>query len=190
MSNARIVKRIETPRCRHLSGYSRLKNIFIAKLVGLFPGLGRKLAAGYQPAANPGEIPWTPMGKALKNCRVALVTTAGIHHRDQAPFDMQDPDGDPSFRLLNGRADWSDFKITHDYYDHADADRDPNIILPLDRLREFVAEGVVGALADRHYSFMGHIVGRHLPTLIEKTAAEVAGLLKEDRVDLVLLSPG
>jgi hypothetical protein len=37
---------------------------------------------------------------------------------------------------------------------------------------------------------MGHITGRHILTLINSTAPEVARRLKEDNVDVVLLTPG
>lgn len=177
-------------RSQEVSGQSRLKNILVAKLVGWLPALGRLLAAGYKPESISGVIPWNDFVKPLDECRVALVTTAGIHHKSQQPFDMQDVDGDPTYRELNGSAPWDDFTITHDYYDHTNAGKDPNIILPLDRLREFAGEGMIGSLAQKHYSFMGHIVGRHLDSLVEKTAVEIAGRLKADGVDLVILSPG
>jgi D-proline reductase (dithiol) PrdB len=80
--------------------------------------------------------------------------------------------------------------ITHDYYDHADADRDINIVFPLELLREFAKERIIGRVADRHYGFMGHIIGPHVVTLINRTAPEVARKLREDGVDLVLLTPG
>ena len=168
----------------------RLKNVLIAKLAGWFPALGRKLTEGYRPTAVAAAVPWQRLDKPVRDCRIALVTTAGIHHNTQQPFDMQDADGDPTFRVIDASASWGDFTITHDYYDHADADKDPNIILPLDRLKEFVSAGEVGELAPRHYSFMGHIVGRHLPTLVENSAVTVAEELLADQVDLVILSPG
>ncbi|HEX9777941.1 MAG TPA: hypothetical protein VGA63_07315, partial [Geopsychrobacteraceae bacterium] len=60
-----------------------------------FPALGRKLVAGYRPPASCGDVPWTELARPLSACRVALVTTAGIHHKDQPPFDMTDsPGGD------------------------------------------------------------------------------------------------
>jgi D-proline reductase (dithiol) PrdB len=80
--------------------------------------------------------------------------------------------------------------ITHDYYDHKDADRDINIVFPTDRLREFQNEKVIGELAETNYSFMGHIDGRHIPELINKSAVEVAQRLRSDQVDCVLFTPG
>jgi D-proline reductase (dithiol) PrdB len=167
----------------------RLKNRLIARIATRFPAIARRLVAGYHPEESRGPIPWTPVRKPLAGCRVALVTTAGVHHRDQVPFDMTDSEGDPSFRVLQSARIVEDFRITHDYYDHADAEKDLNIVLPIDRLREFEAEGIVGELAEKHYGFMGHIDGRHIPTLIERSAREVVKRLKAARVDVVLLTP-
>ena len=169
--------------------FSRLKNQLIAKIITRFPSLAKRFTASYQPQTSL-DIPWTPATTALNQATIALVTTAGVHHRDQDPFDMKDPDGDPSYRTIDLRKPLSSLMITHDYYDHADADRDINIIFPVERLKEFEQEGLIGHVADLHYGFMGHITGRHIPTLINKTGRDVALRLKKDKVDIVLLTPG
>ncbi|HEU5384036.1 MAG TPA: hypothetical protein VFV38_52240, partial [Ktedonobacteraceae bacterium] len=40
----------------------------------------------------------TPLRKPLRDCTVALVTTAGLSLPDQPPFDLTNKNGDPSFR--------------------------------------------------------------------------------------------
>ena len=172
-----------------MSRFARLKNRLVAKIATRFPSLSRLLVEAYRPLESAEEVPWSPLRKPLAQSRVAVVTTAGVHHRSQPPFDMQDPDGDPSFRVLRAERIGEDYRITYDYYDHTDAEKDLNIVLPLDRLREFGVEGIIGGLADTHYGFMGHIDGRQIPILIEKSAREVAGRLKASRVDVVLLTP-
>jgi D-proline reductase (dithiol) PrdB len=169
--------------------FSRLKNRFIAKLLVRVPFLAQRSLASYQPLES-RDIPWTPVTKKLTESIVALVTTAGVHGKDQGPFDMEDPNGDSSFRVIDATKPFTDLTITHDYYDHSDADKDINIVFPVDRLREFEREGIIGKLADTHYGFMGHIMGPHLLTLINRTAPEVARLLKAADVDIVLLTPG
>jgi len=121
---------------------------------------------------------------------VAVVTTSGVHHRDQEPFDMNDSYGDPTFRAIDVQRPLRDLMITHDYYDHSDADKDINIVFPIERLQEMELEGVIGKVADTHYGFMGHIEGPHIHTLINKMAPAVAKRLREDDVDVVLLTPG
>jgi D-proline reductase (dithiol) PrdB len=102
---------------------------------------------------------------------------------------MEDPDGDPSFRVIPSDARKEDLTITHKYYDHSSADRDINVVLPLDRMRELLTEKRIGGLAPFAYGFMGHIDGPHLTTLMERTAPEVARRLKADRVDAVIVTP-
>ena len=168
---------------------SRFKNRLIARLATRFPALAQRLVDGYTPRQHNEESPWTRPGKPLRQSKLALVTTSGLHHRHQQPFNMKDSDGDPSFRVLDGTTIRGDFEITHDYYDHADARKDLNIIFPLERLQELVDEGAIGDLAASHYSFMGHITGEHIETLTRDTARAVADRLKADQVDLVLLTP-
>jgi len=172
-----------------MSMLNRFKNILIAKIITRFPALSKGLVDAYTPWESE-DVPWTGLKKPLHECRVALVTTAGVHHRDQAPYDMHDRNGDPSYRVIDGKRPLSDLMITHDYYDHSDADRDINIVFPLERLRELVDEGIMGELSERHFAFMGHIDGPHIPVLISKSAPEVARMLTEDGVDVVLLTPG
>jgi D-proline reductase (dithiol) PrdB len=167
----------------------RIKNRLIAKILTRFPLLVELLTGLYKPLKSEG-IPWTPLKKALRDSTLAVVTTAGVHDKAQKHFDMMDPNGDPTFRIIDISNPLTDLIITHDYYDHADADKDVNVVFPIDRLRELEKEGIIGRLSDRHYGFMGHILGPHIKTLINITAPEVANMLMSDRVDIVLLTPG
>lgn len=135
------------------------------------------------------DVPWAALARPLRECAVALVTTAGVHLRSQPPFDMDDPEGDPSFRAIPADTDIRDLTITHKYYDHSAADRDINVVFPLERLRELRAEGVIGGISTPCYSFMGHIDGRHLSTLIGITAPAVARQLRLAGADCAFLTP-
>jgi D-proline reductase (dithiol) PrdB len=102
---------------------------------------------------------------------------------------MTDKEGDPTYRVIPWNTPRDQLCITHDYYDHRDADKDVNIVLPLDRLQELANSGVIGEAAPLHYSFMGHIDGRHVARLLTETAPEVARRLKHEEVDAVVLTP-
>ncbi len=167
----------------------RIKNRAIAKAITRIPALSRIFTGSFEPRETEG-IPWTPLSKPLSQSKVALVTTAGVHHRDQQPFDMSDKDGDPSFRVIYTTRPPETLMITHDYYDHSDADKDINVVFPIDRLNEFRDNGIIGSVSDIHIGFMGHIVGRHIETLVGRTAPEAAKQLKASGVDVVLLTPG
>jgi D-proline reductase (dithiol) PrdB len=166
----------------------RLKNRLIAKVITRYPSLANHLIAAYKPWESGAPTPWTPVTKPLGQCKVALITTAGIHHKNQKRFDMQDPHGDPTFREIDPDTIGDNFQITHDYYDHSDAVKDLNIVFPIDRFKELKNDGILGDLAKRHYSLMGHIDGPHIVTLIENSASKIITNLHADRVDLVFLT--
>lgn len=167
----------------------RFKNKIIAKVITRYPKLAERFISAYKPWESGEETPWTKVSKPLAECKVAMVTTSGIHHDNQTPFDMQDSDGDPTYREIDGSTIMQGYTITHDYYDHTDAEKDLNIIFPLERLNELQQENVIGEIARRHYSFMGHIDGKHIATLVGKPTQHVIKKLKQEAVDVVLLTP-
>jgi D-proline reductase (dithiol) PrdB len=134
------------------------------------------------------HVPFAHMRVPLHAAKLALITTGGVHRVDQAPFIMADPAGDATFRPIPAATPRDQLMITHDYYDHRDADADLNILFPIDLLRELVAAKKIGALGTS-YGFMGHIEPPHVTTLLQETAPQVAGMLKQERVDAVLLTP-
>lgn len=134
-------------------------------------------------------VPCAPLSKPLHECRVALVTSAGLVPAGEPPFDEHVRGGDYSFRVIAGDADVGGLEEHHRSasFDHAGIERDRNLALPLDRLRHLAAARTIGDVAPRHVSFMGSITapGR----LIRTTAPQAAQLLVEDRVDVALLVP-
>ncbi len=107
-------------------------------------------------------IPFTPLPKPLDLCRVGLVTSGGLYDtRREQGFDQEGERrnpawGDPSFRTLPVDMDLADVGISHLHISHDDVLADPNILLPIQRFRELVADGRVGGLAPNAYSFMGY----------------------------------
>jgi len=164
------------------------KDKFIAKLLTKYPSLFRKWVH-HSKFIEFSDSPWTPFDKDISKCRLALVTTGGIHLTSQKPFDMKDPAGDPTFREIPADTRPADLKITHNYYDHADADKDVNIVFPIERVQELKQSNEIGDVNYRHFSFMGHILHHHIKTLMKETAPRVAAALKSDKVDIVILTP-
>lgn len=138
------------------------------------------------------HVDWRPgtlLRCELSKATVALVTTAGLHLPDQLPFDLSIKGGDTSWRIIPGDAVLASLRISHksDAFDHSGITQDRNLALPLDRLRELAAAGVVGRVAPRHFSLMGSITSPE--SLIERSAPEIAAHLADDGVDTVLLTP-
>jgi len=119
----------------------------------------------------------------LAECRIAIVTTAGVHRKGDRPFGP----GATDYRIIPGDTKAADLVMSHQSvnFDRTGFQEDHNVAFPLDRLNELAKQGVVGAVADFHYSFMGATQIRQL----EAKAKELAQLLKDDCVDAVLLTP-
>ncbi|MFN2375033.1 MAG: glycine/sarcosine/betaine reductase selenoprotein B family protein [Candidatus Binatia bacterium] len=129
-------------------------------------------------------VPWTPLAKPLSECRVALGSSGGVYVEGQEPFHFKD---DASMRVVPADTDVARLRVAHFGYPTADAERDPNCVFPLDRLRELAADGTIGELSPRAFTFMGGIYSQRrvaetlIPALVEN--------LKEDDVDLFYIVP-
>jgi D-proline reductase (dithiol) PrdB len=134
-------------------------------------------------------VPCTPLSKPLRQCRVAIVSSAGFVLPEQESFDMEIRGGDPSFREIPADTDVSILVDMHrsETFDHTGMRDDPNLVFPIDRMRELVERGRIGSVNRRHLSFTGSITapGR----LIKHTAPEAARRLVRDGVDAALLIP-
>ena len=134
-------------------------------------------------------VPWTPLGKPLPECRLALVSSAGFVVPGQQPFDAAVRGGDVSFRDIPADVDVRTLVDTHrsESFDHSGLRQDPNVAFPIDRVRELVARGRIGSVNHSHLSFMGSITapGR----LVRHTGPEAARRLVADGVDVALLVP-
>jgi D-proline reductase (dithiol) PrdB len=159
----------------------------MARLEDVHPAMRTALLAMECPTFD--THPWVT-GPALQQRRVALITTAGLHRRDDRPF---------AVTAGNARAVAGDYRvIPHDIaanalvmshvstnFDRTGFQQDWNVVLPLDRLHELAQAGIIGSVAAFHYSFMGATD----PSQMAPAAHELARLLHEDHVDAVLLVP-
>lgn len=144
--------------------------------------------AGHFTSLRNSRVAFHRLDKPLSALRVALGTSGGLYQEGAAPFDMISHAGDDSVRWIAGTAPASTLRFAHDHYDHSDADRDPNCMFPIDRLREMAAERVIGSVAARHVGFMGWIPDPR--RFAETTVPSIVSALVDDRVDAVVLSPG
>ncbi|MCP5058145.1 MAG: hypothetical protein GY937_15675 [bacterium] len=155
--------------------------------------LEKILSRGIPEQPNHPPIPWTPVTRPLAESKVALLSTSGLSMKGDEPFDMeyerQHPTrGDSSWRRLRSDATATEIEANHLHIDTGYVERDLNVALPVDRLRELVDEGSVGASAESHYSIMG-FQGSDSSNLVEKSAPEIAEAMRSEEVDLALLTP-
>ncbi|MEM7020346.1 MAG: glycine/sarcosine/betaine reductase selenoprotein B family protein, partial [Pseudomonadota bacterium] len=115
---------------------------------------------------------------------IALITTAGLHFCDDEAFEF----ADATFRAIPGDEDAANLIMSHSSanFDRSGFQEDVNLVFPLERFKELVADNVIGSLAKVHYSFMGAGL---LPELYENTVRSLASILKKDKIDAVFLTP-
>ena len=126
--------------------------------------------------------PWVT-GPALSRRRVAIVSSAGLVVRGENPFRGRDPD----YRAIPADTKPEELLMSHISinFDRTGFQEDWNVAFPLDRLNELAADGAIGSVAQTHYAFMGATD----PVEMESHVRELAGRLKQDQVDAVILAP-
>ena len=152
----------------------------MTRLSDLPPAQAKRLAETECP-----QFDTTPFvsGPPLAQRRIAIVSSAGLFVRGGEPFRGRDAD----YRAIAGDVAWDDLLTSHISvnFDRTGLQEDWNVAFPRDRLQELAAEGVIGSVATRHYSFMG----ASDPLAMAPYARELAGRLKQEEVDSVLLTP-
>lgn len=102
----------------------------------------------------------------------------------QIAFHFRD---DTSLREIPRDVATADLRATHFAYDLTDARADPNVVFPIDRLRELVRERRIGSLADRALTFMGGIYSSR--RVVDELAPAILERLRADEVDVALFVP-
>lgn len=134
-------------------------------------------------------VPFTPFDGDLSKATISIVTAAGVHGKEQEPFNIGHDLGDLTYRVMNESVTGADVMVTHDHYDHTDADEDVNVVFPIDVLRGLVEEGFIGGIARKHIGYMGYTM--RLKDMYEQTAVQIADEIdKGSRADIVLLTGG
>lgn len=127
----------------------------------------------------------TPLvgGPSLSERRVALISTAGLHRRGDRPFTEQSGD----FRIILRDTDDADIVMSHvsTNFDRLGFMQDLDVAFPINRLNELAADGVIGSVAEHHFSFMGATP----PDRMEPSVKEMVATLKADDVSAVVLCP-
>ena len=130
------------------------------------------------------ENPAFTTPKPLAQCRVAVVTSAALHHPEDEGFEAQDV----SFRQLD--ANRRDVQLGHwsPNFDRSGFAEDINVVYPIDRLEELAEQGVIGSVAAQHLAFAGN-QDETMTSIRLDSGPQAAQLLKDDEVDMVILTP-
>lgn len=132
-------------------------------------------------------VPLALLKKPLSESRLTFVSSAGVQPKGTMPFDVVHPVGDYSFRRVPSNSKPSELEIHQIKYPTHGAERDLNVIFPVERLQELAAEGLTGGLTENFFSFIGYNMD---PERLERTLAEdIADGVESDGADVALLAP-
>ena len=125
--------------------------------------------------------------KPLNRSRLTFVSTSGTQPKGTLPFDTAHPVGDYTFRRVPSDLKPKDLEIHQLKYPTVGADRDLNVIFPIERLQELAAEKIIGELAENFYSFIGYNMDAER---LERTLAEdIAEAVAAEKAEVALLAP-
>ena len=152
----------------------------------------RQVMKAWASRERAGVIPFSPLAKALDQCTIALLSTAGIARNDDRPFDQEHERRDawwgaPSFRVIPLGSTEADVRLYHLHIDPRFGQDDLDVVLPMRRLAELAHEGAVGHPARHHYSIMGYILEPDV--IVHETAPAIAERMHADGVDAAALVP-
>ncbi|MEZ5279273.1 MAG: glycine/sarcosine/betaine reductase selenoprotein B family protein [Acidimicrobiales bacterium] len=121
--------------------------------------------------------------KPLSEAKVAIVTSASLHHPDDHDF----APADTGFRVLSSAR--RDYVLGHwsPNFDTTGFAVDINPVFPIDRLDELAQQGVIGQVSDVHLSYAGNQF--ELSAIRMDSGPAGAKLLLDNDIDVVLLTP-
>lgn len=155
----------------------------------LRPGLWATVNERY-PGAMITKDDFVPLAKLIKplsKSRLSFVSTAGVQPKGTLPFDTTHPIGDYTFRRSPSDSKVADLEIHQLKYPTSGAERDLNVIFPIERLQELVRDKYVLELTENFFSFIGYNMDAR--RLEETLAEDIAEAVEGENPDVVLLAP-
>ncbi len=132
-------------------------------------------------------VPLAKLKNPLAELRLTFVSTAGVQPKGTLPFDTVHPIGDYTFRAVPSDSKPLDLEIHQLKYPTAGAEKDLNVIFPIERLQELPKEKIIGGLTGNFFSFIGYNMDAER---LEKTLAEdIADAVEAEKPDAALLAP-
>ena len=133
------------------------------------------------------HAPFTPLQRALPMLNLGLISSAGAYIDGTDPFDLASKDGDLNFREFPIEVEAEDFLYAAKGYDPAAVKEDRNVQVPIDRLLEYEANGVIGRLNNVWWSLSPWIPNAAL--VASELAPQIADRLVSYEIKAALLVP-
>jgi D-proline reductase (dithiol) PrdB len=133
------------------------------------------------------NAPFTSLKSALPMANIALITSAGAYIDGTEPFDTISRDGDASFREIPIEVEAEDLKFAGRGYDTKYVHEDINCQIPVQRLLEYEANGVIAKLNNVWWTMNGFIPNVSL--VAEQLAPKIAERMARYEINAALLVP-
>lgn len=147
---------------------------------------GNESLSGY-PFVENVYAPFTPVRRALPLTNLALITSAGAYIDGTEPFDTTARDGDVSFREIPVEVEAEDLRYAARGYDAKYVQEDRNAQIPIDRLLEYEANGVIGKLNNVWWTMNGFIP--NAARVAEELAPKIAERINRYECQAALFVP-
>ena len=141
---------------------------------------------GY-PWAENIHAPFTPVRRALPMLNLALISSAGAYIDGMDPFDTDARDGDLNYLEIPVEVEAADLRYAAKGYDPTAVQQDRNSQIPIDRLTEYAANGVIGGLNNVWWSTSSHIPNAE--RVAKELAPKIAERLHRYDIQAALLIP-
>lgn len=139
------------------------------------------------PFVENSRAPFTPARRSITMTNLAVIVSAGAYLDATDPFDTNASDGDFNVREIPTEIDLKDLRFAARGYDSSFVQQDANVQVPLERLREFVINRVIGQMAPAFWSFCGFIPDAR--RFVEQTIPQLLERLHRYDVQAALLIP-
>ncbi len=147
---------------------------------------GDERLTGY-PFVTNTYAPFTPLHRSLPMLNLALISSAGAYIDGTDSFDLDSRDGDINFREIPVEVEAEDMLCAAKGYDAEAVKADRNSLIPIERLLEYEANGVIGRLNHVWWSLSSYIPNAAL--VANEIAPRIAERLANYEVQAALLVP-
>ncbi len=159
----------------------------IGEISGRYRGWRTNESLSSYPFVENTYSPFTPMRRALPMLNLALISSAGAYIDGTQAFDIEAKDGDASFREIPIEVEAEDLLYAARGYDATAVREDRNSQIPVERLVEYEANGVIGQLNNVWWSLNGWIPNARM--VAEELAPKIAERVARYEVQAALLVP-
>lgn len=136
------------------------------------------------PVADLGPPVIAPLPMPVQHANVMLLGSAGVHVRDDPPFE---PVNDLSFRRIPAAIAPARLRPSHPTPMRRPGLRDVNVVFPFQRLAELAADGAIGGVTEVHLSMLGAI--KRLQSLADEVAPAIVAEARRHGADLLFVVP-